>query len=117
MTSHTLNALSLPIDLPQSKIIDFCKRWEITQLSVFGSILRPDFKANSDIDFLVRFTEKAPWSLLDMVEMQQELEQICQRKVDLISHSAIDRSHNYIRRQEILSTAKILYFNPSSSLE
>lgn len=107
--AQKLSPLAIPISLPAEPIVAFCQRWQITQLSLFGSILRPDFNPQSDIDFLVSFAENSPWSLLDMVQMQQELEQICQRKVDLVSQAAIDRSHNPIRRQEILSTAQVLY--------
>ena len=97
------------ITLPASSINDFCQQWQIIELSLFGSILRDDFHANSDIDMLVTFEPNSHWGLLDHAQMQQELETKLARKVDLISKKAIENSSNWIRRQEILSTAQVIY--------
>jgi len=78
---------------------------------LFGSVLRDNFRSDSDIDLLVTFAPDADWSLLDHVQMQQELERILGRDVDLVSKRAIERSSNWIRRQEILSTAQPIYAN------
>lgn len=101
--------MPLNIALPQQSIHELCQRWQIIELSVFGSVLRDDFHPDSDIDFLVTFAPMANWGLLDHAQMQQELEVILDRKVDLISKRAIEHSHNWIRRQEILSTAQTIY--------
>jgi uncharacterized protein len=98
-------AIALPID----QIKKFCQHWQIIELSLFGSILREDFHTHSDIDILVAFAPNANWGLLDHAQMQQELEFLLDRSVDLISKSAIERSSNWIRRQEILSTAQTIY--------
>jgi uncharacterized protein len=98
-------AIALPID----QIAKFCQHWQIIELSLFGSILRDDFHADSDIDILVAFAPTADWSLLDHAAMQEELEALLSRPVDLISKRAIERSSNWIRRQEILSSAQIIY--------
>ncbi|MBD1813807.1 nucleotidyltransferase domain-containing protein [Microcoleus vaginatus DQ-U2] len=100
-----LKALALPIE----QITKFCQQWQIIELSLFGSILREDFHADSDIDIQVAFAPTADWSLLDRAQMQEELEAVLSRRVDLISKRAIDRSSNWIRRQEILSTAQTIY--------
>jgi uncharacterized protein len=71
--------------------------------------LRDDFHADSDIDFLVAFAPTANWGLLDHAQMQEELEVLLGRPVDLISKRAIERSSNWIRRQAILSTAQPIY--------
>lgn len=97
------------ITIPRDQIQAFCDRWSVVELALFGSALREDFRSDSDLDFLISFDPKAEWSLLDHVKMQQELEQIFQREVDLVSKRAIEQSHNWIRRQEILSTAQIIY--------
>jgi predicted nucleotidyltransferase len=60
--------------LPRKKIAEFCKRWSITEFSVFGSVLREDFRADSDIDVLVTIDPNAQFGLLDMAQMQIELE-------------------------------------------
>lgn len=112
-----MNSLSGPInrhiDWPQEQINRFCQHWLVTELSLFGSILRDDFHRDSDIDLLIAFAEDADWSLFDHIQMQQELEGILHRKVDLISKRAILRSPNPIRRQEILSTAQVVYTDQS----
>ena len=87
----------------------FCQRWLIDELSLFGSVLREDFGPDSDIDVLVSFAEDAPWSLMDEVEMVDELEVILGRKVDLVSRQAVERSHNWIRRHNILGSAQVVY--------
>jgi uncharacterized protein len=97
------------ISLPQNQINDFCTHWCVAELSLFGSILREDFRPNSDIDVLIAFIPEADWGLLEHVQMQQELQSILGRKVDLVSKRAIERSSNWIRRQEILSTAQPIY--------
>ncbi|MDJ0636302.1 MAG: nucleotidyltransferase domain-containing protein [Xenococcaceae cyanobacterium MO_188.B29] len=101
--------VSPKIQLPEDKIKDFSDRWKISELALFGSVLRDDFRPDSDIDVLVTFSLDADWSLFDHVQMQQELVNILKRKVDLVSKRAIERSHNWIRRREILETAKIIY--------
>ncbi len=97
------------IRLPEDKIKDFSDRWKISELALFGSVLRDDFRPDSDIDLLVTFSPDADWSLFDHVQMQQELANILGRRVDLVSKRAIERSQNWIRRREILETAKIIY--------
>lgn len=100
------------IAIPQSKIATFCTNWQITELSLFGSILRDDFRPDSDIDLLVAFTPEADWGLLDHVQMQHDLQETLGRDVDLVSKRAIENSENWIRRQEILSTAEVIYVQP-----
>jgi hypothetical protein len=99
----------LPID--RSRERRFCRKWKITELALFGSILRQDFRDDSDIDVLVTFASDAEWSLLDHAAMREELEQILGRRVDLVSRRAIESSSNWVRRQEILENAQ-LYYTP-----
>lgn len=99
----------LPAGLPLAQIEQFCRRWRITELSLFGSMLRGDARLDSDIDLLVRFSPEADWSLFDHARMELELEKLLGRRVDLVSRSAIEKSPNWIRRQEILGSARTLY--------
>ncbi len=78
-------------------------------MSLFGSVLRQDFKPDSDIDLLVTFEAKAKISLFDLVHMQDELKEIFGREVDLVERRAIEKSENYIRRKNILSNTKVIY--------
>ncbi len=95
--------------IPVTKVTRFCQRWHIRELALFGSVLRDDFSADSDVDILISFAEKVEWGLLDHVKMQQELQALLQRKVDLITMRALERSQNWLRRHEILKTAQILF--------
>ena len=97
------------IEIPQDKVVNFCQRWKITEFALFGSVLRDDFHSDSDIDVLATFAPDAQWSLFDHVDMQDELEAIFGRKVDLVSRRGIEHSRNYIRRKAILSSAKVIY--------
>ena len=86
-----------------------CQRWMIKRLWLFGSALRDDFHSASDIDLLVEFERQADWSLLDHVEMEQELSELFGRRVDLVTRRAVERSKNSIRRDAILNSAELLY--------
>jgi len=97
------------IKIPKEQIADFSRKWKITELSLFGSVLRDDFRSDSDVDVLVTFSRDAEWSLLDHMAMEEELSAIFGRKVDVVSRKAIERSANYIRRNAILETAQPYY--------
>lgn len=94
----------IPID--QAHIADFCRRWRIDEFALFGSVLRDDFRPDSDVDVLVTFAPDAGWSLFDHVRMQDELAEMFGREVDLVSRRGLERSANWIRREEIVTTAQ-----------
>ena len=87
----------------------FCDRSGIVQLALFGSVLRDDFRLDSDIDVLVTFSTKVHFSLLGFVGLQQELEDLFRRKVDLVEKSVVKADENWIRRQAILGESKVIY--------
>jgi predicted nucleotidyltransferase len=87
----------------------FCQRWNVVELSLFGSAVRDDFRSDSDIDLLVTFAPDAHWTLFDLVDMEDELKSIFGRDVDLVERHAIELSENYIRRKDILSNLTVLY--------
>jgi predicted nucleotidyltransferase len=97
------------IKLPKDKIADFCHRWQIVELALFGSVLRDDFRPDSDVDVLVTFAPDARWGLFDLVHMQDELKAIFEREVDLVSRRGIEASRNYIRRKAILDSTEVIY--------
>lgn len=97
------------INIFPHNLINFCQTNHIQQLSVFGSVLQEDFREDSDLDFLVVFDTKIKLSLMDLVRIQYQLEDLTGRKVDLIEKQSIVNSHNWIRRQNILNTAKVIY--------
>lgn len=101
-------AAQLP-NLPLSELADFCRRWKISRLELFGSALREDFGPESDIDLLYTFEPGARISLFDLDDIEAEFESLLGRQVDLVSRSAIERSGNWYRRRHIFDTAQLLY--------
>nr|VFK39001.1 MAG: hypothetical protein BECKSD772F_GA0070984_103114 [Candidatus Kentron sp. SD]VFK43841.1 MAG: hypothetical protein BECKSD772E_GA0070983_103014 [Candidatus Kentron sp. SD]VFK78533.1 MAG: hypothetical protein BECKSD772D_GA0070982_101715 [Candidatus Kentron sp. SD] len=97
------------IPIPEERIVDYCRRWRITELALFGSVLREDFRPDSDVDVLIRFHDNARHTLFDMVRMQEELRQVFGRRVDLVSRRGIEHSRNYLRKREILASAEVIY--------
>jgi hypothetical protein len=104
-----IDRLPLAVDLPYEALADFCRRWKILKLEVFGSVLRDDFGPDSDVDFLVTYDPNARWSLFDVVRAQNELASILGRPVDLVSRKPIEKSRNWIRRHMILDSARTIY--------
>jgi predicted nucleotidyltransferase len=101
--------VSRNLGIPEDAVADFCRRWKITELAVFGSALRDDFRPDSDVDVLVTFSPEARWTLFDMVHMKDELEAIFGRCVDLVTRRGVEQSRNPLRRQAILSSAEPIY--------
>lgn len=99
----------VPVPWPTERISEFCRSWQVAELAVFGSALREDFGTESDINLLVTFEPEAEWSLLDHARMEQELEDILGRSVDLVTRSAIEESPNWVIRNEILRSARTAY--------
>ena len=103
----------LKLELPLQQIADFCHRWGIARLEIFGSALRDDFRPDSDLDFLFtpgpgfqRERAHGPWAHDYMAE---ELASLLGRKVDLIDRAHIERMDNWIKRRHILQTAELVY--------
>lgn len=95
--------------LPPAELADFCRRWQVRSLELYGSGARGELRTDSDLDFLISFKRDADWSLFDHVRMKQELEELTGRTVDLMTRRALERSHNRLLRQEILSRTRVLY--------
>lgn len=100
-------AIRIPIDREQ--IGEFCRRWRITEFAFFGSVLRDDFRPDSDVDVLVRFSRDARWGLLDLCRMEGELHSLLGREVDLVTRDAVEQSENYIRRDAVLSSLEVIH--------
>ncbi|MFH0981369.1 MAG: nucleotidyltransferase domain-containing protein, partial [Planctomycetota bacterium] len=97
-------------ELPIEAIAELCRKYQVEELSVFGSVLRGDFRPNSDVDFLVTFknNDYGPW-MGKLTEMEQELASILGRTVDLVDKVGIRHSRNWIRRKAILESAQVIY--------
>lgn len=94
------------IDKP--RLARFCKRHRVKEMSLFGSILRDDFRPDSDVDVIVEFLPgKRP--VFDLIEMKEELETFFHRKVDLLTKSAVMSDHSVTRRDSIINNSMVVY--------
>ncbi len=109
MVTQAPNRIRPRITIPRKRLAEFCKRWKVSELSFFGSVLRDDFRPNSDIDLLISFHPRAKIGLFDLVSMENELKEIFGRNVDLVERKSIENNENYIRRKSILSNTKVIY--------
>jgi hypothetical protein len=94
------------VGIDQAKIAEFCRKWRVKELSIFGSALGEDFGPESDVDVLVELLPDHGLNLYDWVDMIEELEAMFGRKVDLVAKGGLK---NPFRRREILRTAEVLY--------
>ena len=96
----------LPINVDTQRLAEFCRHWQIKELALFGSVLREDFRPDSDIDVLVSFKPGGGIDFDNRLEMQDELAEIFGRKVDLVEKEAV---RNPFRRHNILTTREVVY--------
>ena len=96
------------IDLPYEAIAEFCRRWKVVKLEIFGSALSGEFRTESDLDFLYTFADDAQRGR-DFVTMADELSALVGRPVELVSRRALERGKNWIRRKAILENVQTLY--------
>jgi predicted nucleotidyltransferase len=93
------------IDLPTEQIADICRRYRVSELSIFGSVLRENFRPDSVVDLLVEFEPDARIGFIELGRLEQELEDLLGRKIDLRTK----RSLRPELRDEILRSAPVLY--------
>ena len=93
------------IEIPTGKIADFCRRHHIRRLSIFGSVLREDFRPDSDADVLIEFEPEAQVGFIALSQMQRELSELLQRPVDLVPREGLKP----IIREAVLSSSEVVY--------
>ena len=98
--------MSARIAFDEAKIAEFCRKWRIAEFALFGSVLRNDFRPDSDVDVLVSFHPDAPWSLFDFVDMQEELKVLFGRDVNLVEAEGL---RNPFRRRSILRSKEVIH--------
>ena len=98
--------MSPKVRFDRQKIAELCRRYGVAELALFGSVLRDDFRADSDVDVLISFGPEAHPSLLELVELREDLKDLLGRKVDLVERAGL---RNPFRRRAILSTAEVVY--------
>lgn len=98
------------IPISEAGVNNFCRKWAITKFELFGSVLREDFDSQrSDVDVMVTFSPERSYTLFDIVHMEEELADLFGRPVHLTERATVEKSENYIRRESILSEAKLVY--------
>lgn len=108
-TLQLSSKLQSRLGISPEQLAEFCQRWQVAELALFGSVLRDDFSADSDIDVLVLYQPTAKRGLFEKIRMQEELATLFHRDVDLVSKKAIEQSHNWLRRRNILDSAEVIY--------
>ncbi|MHB0876447.1 MAG: nucleotidyltransferase family protein [Anaerolineae bacterium] len=93
------------IKIDEAALAEICRRYEVSELSVFGSVLRDDFRETSDIDVLVEFEPDASIGLIEYVRLQRELSELFGRKVDLVSKQGLKP----LIREHVLAQARMVY--------
>lgn len=97
---------TIAIDIPRDRLPDFCGRFRVRKLSLFGSVLRDDFTPESDIDVLVEFEPDAHATYFTLFAMEDELSSLLGgRKVDLLTPPELSKYF----RDEVLAEAEVLY--------
>ena len=92
--------------VPTEKIEALCRKWKVVEMALFGSVLREDFRPDSDVDVLVTFAPDDGWSLWDLIDMRDELREIFGRQIDLVEKRSLV---NPFRRRSILRTKQVIY--------
>ena len=94
----------------KDSLLEFCHRNHVQKLGLFGSILREDFnEKTSDVDVLIEFEGNFKIGLIAFIGIEQDLEDLLHRKVDLASWKGIEESVNPLRKKIILETARVIY--------
>ena len=97
--------MSPRVQIDANRISDFCRRWNVTELALFGSVLRNDFREDSDVDVLISLSPDAHVGLFDLARMERDLTEILGHKVDLVTKGGLKAGI----RDSVLSSAEVLY--------
>jgi uncharacterized protein len=98
--------MSIRSEIPSKEIEEFCRKWKITELALFGSVLSDRFTPESDIDVLATFATDAGWSIFDISRMREELSTLLGREAEVVEPHVL---RNPFRRGEIMATRKVIY--------
>jgi uncharacterized protein len=94
------------VHVSEEAIVAFCQKWKIVEFALFGSVLRDDFRDDSDVDVLVVYGEPRNYSLSGWMDIREELELMFGRKVDLIQKKLLKNPYS---RDDILRTHRVIY--------
>lgn len=108
-SEHMHMTVEEKLRVSKETIAEFSRKWKITEFALFGSVLREDFRPDSDVDVLVTFSPDSDWGVEHLLDMKEELEALFGRAVDLVEKRLVEESRNYIRRKHILSHMEAVY--------
>jgi predicted nucleotidyltransferase len=97
------------VHVTRKQIEQFCRKWKIVRLELFGSVLREDFRPDSDIDVLVTFEDGVRYRIADLMNMDEDAKSLFSRDVDLVERRLVEQNPNWVRRNRILRTAQQVY--------
>lgn len=94
------------IPVPIEQIRQICRKYDVIELYIFGSVLRDDFRADSDVDFVVAFREGTSLGprMTRLFDLQEELASLFGRPVDIVLKKEVEQSENPVRKREVLMT-------------
>ena len=101
--------LETALPLAPEQLTEFCRRYQIVELALFGSILREDYRPDSDVDFLVTYAPDKRWRPWGELPEQVEMETLLGRKVDWITRKSVEASANPLFRRAVLTQAEVIY--------
>ena len=101
--------MSPQIAIDRERLARFCRQHHIRKLALFGSVLREDFRPDSDVDVMVVFAEDAHWGLFKFNARADELESLFSRRVDFMTRRSVEDSENWLRRRHILEHAEVIF--------
>jgi len=97
--------MPLPIEIPIDEIKELCAKYQVKELALFGSVLRPDFREDSDVDILVEFEPDARIGFMAYMGLMNELSDVLGRKVDLVQKEGLKQRI----RKPVLERAQVIY--------
>jgi uncharacterized protein len=97
--------MDIGVQIDRERIADFCRRWKVVELAFFGSVLRKDFRKQSDVDVLVTLAPDAHVGLIAFGRMEAELSEMLNRKVDLVTKTGLKSRI----RDTVLAEAEVVY--------
>jgi uncharacterized protein len=93
----------------QADLADFCQHWKVAELALFDPVQHDDSRPDYDVGVLVTLPAGGRLSQFDLINMQNELERILSRKVNLVERKALEQSTNSSQRKLILSEIEVVY--------
>jgi predicted nucleotidyltransferase len=105
LTQGKAQMVKQSIQIPRKQLVELCRRYHVRRLALFGSVLRNDFRPDSDVDVLVLFEPDAQIGFMALGHMKRELSVLFRRPVDLVPQDGLKP----VIRESVLSSAEEVY--------